>query len=106
MRIGALKLNSTLTFLNLRDNRLGELGGQSIALALETNSTLVSLNLYGNAIHENIMARVESLLVGRIAQQTTGASFVSVKAAVAAQRCCVAQSLLRWSTGREVVYLA
>ena len=54
MAIGeALKLNSTLTTLDLCFNSLGENGGVAIAEALKLNSTLTTLDLSGNSLGEN-----------------------------------------------------
>ena len=45
-------MNTTLTELNLWNNRLGEGGGQVIAAALRENHTLTKLNLWNNSVGE------------------------------------------------------
>jgi hypothetical protein len=47
----ALKLNSTLTTLNLCDANIGPIGVSSLGDALKLNSILRTLNLSGNNIH-------------------------------------------------------
>ncbi|KAF0496460.1 kinase-like protein [Gigaspora margarita] len=49
-RIEALCKNSTLTSLNLENNKLGSEGGKALADALCNNSMLTSLNLYWNKL--------------------------------------------------------
>ncbi|KAG0345399.1 hypothetical protein BG005_001315, partial [Podila minutissima] len=49
----ALKTNSTLTTLGLRNNSIGENGTRALAEALKTNSTLTTLGLRNNSIGEN-----------------------------------------------------
>ena len=44
----ALKVNSTLTVLNLADNGTGDQGATGLAEALKVNSTLTELNLEGS----------------------------------------------------------
>ena len=48
----ALRVNTTLTNLNLYRNELGEGGGQAIAAVLRVNTTLTNLNLYRNELGE------------------------------------------------------
>jgi len=48
----ALRLNSTVTSLDLWDNWLGEGGGQAIAAALRETHTLTELNLGDNSLGE------------------------------------------------------
>lgn len=47
---GALKVNSSLTKLDLRYNKIGDSGAQALSDALEVNTTLTKLNLSGNDI--------------------------------------------------------
>ena len=47
---GALKVNSSLTNLDLRSNRIGASGAQALSDALEINTTLTKLDLSGNVI--------------------------------------------------------
>ena len=47
---GALKVNSRLTNLDLRSNRIGASGAQALSDALETNTTLTKLDLTDNDI--------------------------------------------------------
>ena len=47
---GALKVNQTLTTLDLRYNHIGEVGVQALAEALKINQTLTSLDLTDNQI--------------------------------------------------------
>jgi hypothetical protein len=47
-----LRLNTTLESLNLRENGLGEGGGRALAEALRLTTTLASLNLYYNGLGE------------------------------------------------------
>ncbi|KAF9116593.1 hypothetical protein BGW39_002695, partial [Mortierella sp. 14UC] len=49
----ALKTNSTLTALDLQDNKIGSREAQIIAEALKTNSTLITLHLGNNTIGDN-----------------------------------------------------
>ena len=46
----ALKVNTTLTSLNLSDNIIGKEGEAYLADALKVNTTLTSLNLYVNSL--------------------------------------------------------
>ena len=46
----ALRVNSTVTLLDLGNNELGEGGAQTIAEALRVNSTVSSLNLRSNGV--------------------------------------------------------
>jgi Ran GTPase-activating protein (RanGAP) involved in mRNA processing and transport len=46
----SLKVNETLTELNLRFNQIGIEGAKSIGEALKTNETLTNLDLHGNTI--------------------------------------------------------
>ncbi|KAG0336628.1 hypothetical protein BG004_007956 [Podila humilis] len=48
-----LKINTTLTALNLNANSIGDSGAQAIAKALEANTTLVTLNLGFNHIGQD-----------------------------------------------------
>ena len=47
----ALRVNTTVTSLNLCGNDIGERGVQAIAEALRVNSTVTSLNLERNDLH-------------------------------------------------------
>jgi len=49
----ALKVNSSLTSLGLRDNRIGEGGAREVAMALKEISVLTSLDLTRNGIGED-----------------------------------------------------
>ncbi|KAG0253244.1 hypothetical protein BGZ95_006382, partial [Linnemannia exigua] len=49
----ALKTNSTLTALDLQDNKIGSREAQIISEALKTNSTLITLHLGNNMIGDN-----------------------------------------------------
>ncbi|KAG0043724.1 hypothetical protein BGZ90_009000, partial [Linnemannia elongata] len=49
----AFKTNSTLTTLKLRSNSIGDNGAQTLAEALKTNSTLTTLDLQSNSIGDN-----------------------------------------------------
>jgi Ran GTPase-activating protein (RanGAP) involved in mRNA processing and transport len=48
----ALRVNHTLTMLDLSNNELGEGGGQAIAAALRVNHTLTDLDLVYNELGE------------------------------------------------------
>ncbi|KAG0050177.1 hypothetical protein BGZ83_005043 [Gryganskiella cystojenkinii] len=48
----ALKTNSTLTTLNLSNNKIGDIEAQALAEALKTNSTLTTLTLLYNQIRD------------------------------------------------------
>eukprot|EP00729_Bicosta_minor_P008124 gene8124-biopygen266 len=48
----ALKVNTTLTSINLQFNKLGEVGGAAIYEALKVNTTLTSINLQFNKLGE------------------------------------------------------
>ncbi|KAF9176758.1 hypothetical protein BGZ50_009716 [Haplosporangium sp. Z 11] len=49
----ALKTNSTLTTLDLRNNSIGDNGAQALSEALKINSTLTTLDLSANSIGDN-----------------------------------------------------
>ncbi|KAF8925408.1 hypothetical protein BGZ47_003281, partial [Haplosporangium gracile] len=49
----ALKTNSTLTTLNLRNNSIGDNGAVALAEALKINSALTTFNLKINPIRDN-----------------------------------------------------
>ena len=51
-----LRLNATLTSLNLGWNHLGEGGGRALAETLRLNSTLTTLKLWGNGLREEIQS--------------------------------------------------
>ena len=51
-----LRLNATLTSLNLGWNHLGEGGGRALAEALRLNSTLTSLDLNNNGLREEVQS--------------------------------------------------
>jgi len=46
----ALRTNSTLTTLNLKENKIGDAGAQALSEALETNKTMTTLDLSDNEI--------------------------------------------------------
>ncbi|KAG0287935.1 hypothetical protein BGZ97_006950, partial [Linnemannia gamsii] len=48
----ALKINSTLITLHLGNNMIGDNGAQSLSVALKINSTLTTLDLKGNSIRD------------------------------------------------------
>ncbi|CAF1592671.1 unnamed protein product, partial [Didymodactylos carnosus] len=48
----ALKVNKTLTTLNLENNEISVRGGEALAEALKVNKTLTTLNLAGNQISD------------------------------------------------------
>ena len=58
----ALKVNSTLTTINLEQNSIGPEGAAALSEALKVNSTLTTINLYGNSIgHEGAAALSKAL---------------------------------------------
>jgi Ran GTPase-activating protein (RanGAP) involved in mRNA processing and transport len=61
----ALRVNTTLTELNLGSNDLGDGAGRAIAEALRVNTMLTSLELGGNRLgkDEGLRAIVETLRV-------------------------------------------
>ncbi|XP_051952219.1 dynein regulatory complex subunit 5 [Xyrauchen texanus] len=59
----ALARNSTLMFLNLRLNLIGDEGGQALAQALMKNNTLVDLHLGGNKMTEPAAMALSQALV-------------------------------------------
>jgi len=48
-----LKTYSTLTTLNLKGNKIGDNGVQTLSEALKTNSTLTTLDVFNNNIGSN-----------------------------------------------------
>jgi hypothetical protein len=61
-----LRLNTTITSLDLYRNRLGEGGWRALAEALGLNTTVTSLNLNGNGLGEEVSS------VLPLAWETTG----------------------------------
>ncbi|KJE94346.1 hypothetical protein CAOG_005004 [Capsaspora owczarzaki ATCC 30864] len=60
----ALKVNTTLTQLDLSDDKIGDVGAQAIAEALKVNTTLIQLHLHGNQIGDaGTQALAEALKV-------------------------------------------
>jgi len=53
-----LEINSTLVFLDLRDNKIGSDGAKSLAEALQKNSTLVNIDLRWNNINDEGSVRL------------------------------------------------
>ncbi|KAK3827008.1 MAG: hypothetical protein J3R72DRAFT_426292 [Linnemannia gamsii] len=51
--VETLKINSTLTSLNLHKSKIGDNGVKALAEALEANSTLTTLNLMSNSIGDD-----------------------------------------------------
>ena len=60
----ALTINGTLTSLNLRSNRLGQLGGSSLCTALAKNRTLRVLCVADNGCDAELLALVSGRLNG------------------------------------------
>ncbi|KAI9241127.1 MAG: hypothetical protein BYD32DRAFT_458245 [Podila humilis] len=58
----ALKINLTLTTLNLDANWIVENGGQALSEALKTNSNLTTLNLAGSWIRSNVAVSLSEAL--------------------------------------------
>merc|ERR1712000_264773 len=58
----ALKVNKTLTSINLRDNKIGDAGAEKIAEALKVNKTLTSLNLRENGIGSLVKKKIAEML--------------------------------------------
>lgn len=54
--VRGLKLNKTLTFLDLSNNRIGDYGGRALASLMETNNTLKRVYL-----RRNIMTSITGL---------------------------------------------
>ncbi len=57
-----LEKNTTLTQLNLRDNKIDAAGAKALALTLEKNTTLTQLNLRSNKIGDVIAAKINLLI--------------------------------------------
>ena len=57
-----LRVNRTLTNLNLRSNQLGEGGAQAIAAALRENHMLTNLNLGWNSLGEGAAQAIAAAL--------------------------------------------
>ena len=60
-----LRLDTSLTLLNLYNNGLGEGGGRALAEALRLNSTLTSLDLGDNGLGEEVQSALAQVLGDR-----------------------------------------
>ena len=60
----ALKENTSLTRINLSNNKIGDEGGKAIGVALKVNTTLTWIDLRGNKIGDEAgKAIIEALKV-------------------------------------------
>jgi hypothetical protein len=66
----ALRANTTLTSLDLRDNDIGDAGAAALGEALRVNKTLTLLELYGTAISDEAGFRKTGLLLALVLWHT------------------------------------
>ncbi|KJW02969.1 leucine Rich repeat family protein [Rickettsia endosymbiont of Ixodes pacificus] len=57
-----LKDNSTLTSLDLSDNKIGETGARDLAASLKDNNSLTELNLSSNNIGDTTLKTINGYL--------------------------------------------